>query len=117
MKQEEWNLNRFCNKLNYSVTGGASKLLKYFVDNYEPRRVISYADRDWSTGNLYKKLGFVLVSETKPDYKYVINGVRKHKSGFRKSKLKYTQSESSFMLSNGVPKVWDCGKLKFEICF
>jgi hypothetical protein len=28
----EWNINRFCNKLDYNVIGGASKLFKYFLE-------------------------------------------------------------------------------------
>ena len=73
-------------KINCNVIGGASKLLNYFIKTYKPLRIISYADRIWSEGNLYYQLGFKLVNETKPDYKYIIDGVKKHKSGFKKSK-------------------------------
>ncbi len=115
MDESEWNLNRFCNKLDHIVVGGASKLLSYFVNNWKPNRVISYADQDWSVGNMYIKLGFEIVSEGKPDYKYLINKKRIHKSKFRKSKLGL--SESKEMEKRGVPKVWDCGKIKLEIKF
>lgn len=64
MKENEWNLSRFCNKMDNSVIGGASKLLKYFINVYNPKRIISYADKDWSNGHLYHKIGFNLVSET-----------------------------------------------------
>jgi hypothetical protein len=111
MKDDEWNLSRFCNKLDASVVGGASKLLKYFIRNYTPKRIISYADRDWSTGNLYDKLGFNLISQGKPDYKYLVGGERVHKSGFRKSKTNI--SESNLL----IPRIWDCGKIKFEKIF
>ena len=33
-KEEGYELIRFCNKLNTSVIGGASKLLKYFIQMY-----------------------------------------------------------------------------------
>ncbi len=111
MKDDEWNLSRFCNKLDASVVGGASKLLKYFINNYSVKRVISYADRDWSRGNLYDKLGFNLISQGKPDYKYLVGGKRVHKSGFRKSKTNI--SESNLL----IPRIWDCGKIKFEKIF
>jgi len=111
MNDNEWNLSRFCNKLNHTIVGGASKLLHYFIDNYKPSKIISYADRDWSMGDIYFKMGFSLVSETKPDYKYVISGKRVHKSRFRKSNLNTNLTESQFMTN--VPKVWDCGKIKF----
>lgn len=115
MTDKEWNLNRFCNKLDTSVVGGASKLLSFFIKRFKPERIISYADKDWSVGSLYEKLGFDRISESRPDYKYIIDGKRTHKSKFRKSNLGYTEKESTFMESKGIRKVWDCGKIKFEM--
>jgi hypothetical protein len=117
MNKTEWNLSRFCNKSGLSVVGGASKLLKYFVDNMKPKRLISYADRDWSNGNLYKKLGLHLIKESNPDYKYIFEGKRVHKSRFKKSRLNYNSSESEYTKSIGIHRIWDCGKLKFELTF
>ena len=85
MSESEWNLNRFCSKLNTNVIGGASKLLKYFINKYNPKRIISYSDKDWSNGDLYISLGFNKISESKPDYKYIVGGKRIHKSNFKKS--------------------------------
>ena len=115
MSDTEWNLSRFCNKLDYSVIGGASKLIKFFVDVYQPTRIISYADKGWSRGNLYEKLGFMKSYETNPDYKYIVDGFRKHKSGFRKSKLMTNLSESQYMKKSQIKRIWDCGKMKFEM--
>jgi len=115
MESGGWNLSRFCNLLNTSIIGGASKILKYFINNYNPTRIVSYADRDWSCGYLYLKLGFNLVSESRPDYKYLVSGVRVHKSNFKKSKLGYKIKETEYTQSLGYSKIWDCGKLKYEI--
>ena len=109
MNDDEWNLSRFCNKINTNVIGGASKLLNYFIKNYNPTRIISYADKDWSIGNLYEKLGFSLVKEINPDYKYIINGRRVHKSRFRKSYTGVSESKIKML------KIYDCGKLKYEL--
>ena len=121
MSDNEWNLSRFCNKLNHSVIGGASKLLRFFIDNYNPTRIISYADKDWSSGNLYEKIGFIKISETNPDYKYIINGIRTHKSNFRKSQLEKNlkidvseKREHELTENIGINKIYDCGKLKYE---
>ena len=111
MNGDEWNINRFCNELGFSIVGGASKLLNYFVKNWKPKRIISYADRDWSIGSLYEKLGFSIINLSKPDYKYIIGGKRVHKSRFRKSRTNINESQLD------IPKIWDCGKLKFEINF
>lgn len=113
MTDDQWNLSRFCNKLDCNVIGGASKILKYFIKKWEPTRIISYADKDWSNGNLYLNMGFELLHETDPDYKYIINGKRLNKSRFRKSNLNTDLSESEYM--SNIPKAWDCGKIKFEL--
>jgi hypothetical protein len=117
MNLNDWNLNRFCNKINTNVIGGASKLLKYFIINYDVRRIISYADKDWSVGNLYYKLGFNKISESLPDYKYLVNRMRIHKSNYKKSKLNTNITESNQMRINGINKIYDCGKMKFELFY
>jgi len=109
MNINEWNLSRFCNVINTNVVGGASKLLKHFINHYSPERIISYADMDWSIGSLYEKLGFEKVYETKPDYKYIVSGRRIHKSRYRKSITKVSESKLDLL------KIYDCGKIKFEI--
>lgn len=108
MPDDNWNLNRFCNKLNINVIGGASKLLNYFIKNYEVKRIISYADISWSKGNLYETLGFKKIKESRYDYKYVIDGKRIHKSNFKKSNTGISES------SLDLPKIYDCGKIKYE---
>lgn len=114
----EYELLRFCNKLNTTVIGGASKLFKYFINNYNPCKITSYSDRRWSIGNLYEKLGFKLESETKPNYWYIINNKREHRYRYRKSKLvklgyDKSKSEREIMLDNAKYRIYDCGNLKF----
>ena len=120
MEEKGWNLNRFCNLLNTNVVGGASKLLNHFIKENKPSRIISYADKDWSNGNLYFKLEFKLVNESKPDYKYIVDGVRINKQNFNKSKLgkmghDISLTESQIMNNLGISRIYDCGKIKFEL--
>jgi hypothetical protein len=114
MEEDGWNLSRFCNKLNTNVIGGASKLLNYFIKTYNPSRIVSYADKDWSIGALYQTLGFENVGGNGPDYKYIVDGKRVHKSRYKKSKLNTELTESKQMELNGINKIFDCGKIKFE---
>lgn len=114
MKENEWNLSRFCNKLNYLVVGSSTKLLKYFEKNFKVDRIVSYSDKDWSIGQLYYILGFNRIYETNPDYKYIIGNKRIHKSRYRKSKINTKLSESKQMRLNGINRIYDCGKIKFE---
>lgn len=119
MEQGGYNLNRFCNKCGVNVVGGASKLLSYFIKNYEVKRIVSYADKDWSIGNLYEVLGFENVGGNGPDYKYIVNGCRVHKSRYKKDKLnledKTKTTELQEMNRRGIYRIYDCGKLKFKL--
>ena len=114
-KDGSYELLRFCNKLNTNVVGGASKLLNNFIREYDAKRIVSYADKDWSVGNLYEVLGFTNVGGNGPDYKYIVKGCRVHKSRYKKSKLNTNLTESQEMTKREIYKIYDCGKIKFEI--
>ncbi len=114
MEEGGYNLSRFCNKINTNVVGGASKLLKNFLNTYNPTRIVSYADKDWSIGSLYYILGFENIGDNDPDYKYIVENKRVHKSRYKKSKLKTELTEEKATEKLGILKIYDCGKLKFE---
>ena len=117
---EEYEMLRFCNKLNTNVVGGASKLFKYFIAQYSPKSVVSYADKRWSNGNLYKQLGFELYNESKPSYYYVIGKKRINRYNLRKDVLvkKYgcpqDVSEHQFCLQQKWYRIYDCGCYCFK---
>lgn len=120
--EDSYELLRFCNKLNTNVVGGASRIFKYFINIYTPKEIISYADRSWSNGNLYGKLGFQLIHKTKPNYYYVIDGIRKYRFGFRKDVLikngaDPTKSEHEIMLDKKIYRIYDSGHLKYKISY
>lgn len=116
----EWELLRFCNKINTNVIGAASKLLKHFIQEYNPNEIVSYADRRISVGNLYEKLGFELYNKSKPNYFYIIDNERKYRFNFRKNILmkKYgcpsDMSEHEFCLSQKWYRIYDCGCLCYR---
>ena len=115
MEEGGYNLSRFCNKTGFNVVGGASKLLSHFIKVCNPIRIVSYGDKDWSVGNLYYTLGFNNISESNPDYKYIVDNKRVHKSRYKKSKFKTTLTESQATKELGINRIYDCGKIKFEI--
>jgi len=51
-------LIRFAVKAGFSVSGGLSKLIAYMVNLLKPNDLMTYADRDWSAGEVYIRLGF-----------------------------------------------------------
>jgi len=101
--------------------GLASKLFRAFVRGYNPLEVISYADRRWSTGGVYTKMGFTHVHNSSPSYWYVKNNqiVRHHRSAFQKHKIveklggDSNKTESENMIDLGYDRIWDCGTMKF----
>jgi len=114
----EYELVRFCNKLNVSVIGGASKLFKMFVDDYKPSTVLSYCDISWANGGLYKKLGFELIGVTKPNYYYVINHKKENRVNYQKHKLvklgyDKNLTEVEIMAQRGFYRVFNCGNEKY----
>ena len=115
----EYELLRFCSRLNTSVVGGASRLFKRFIREHNPNTVISYADRRWNTGNVYEKLGFVFSHFSQPNYFYVIGQRRYNRFGFRKDILVRqgfdpTKSEHEIMKERGIYRIYDCGTMVFK---
>lgn len=70
-KKYEWEILRFCNRLNLSVRGAASKLYARFLKEKSPNTVVSYADLRLGTGKTYLKLGFKLDHNSSPNYWYL----------------------------------------------
>ena len=120
-----WELRRLAFKNR--VVGGAGKLLKAFIRaTPECKLVTSYSDNRWFTGGVYEKLGFKLVKDCPPDYKYVSrkgNGRVFHKSGFRLKRMSRKHgitfdpalTELENTKNNDYHRIWDCGKKKWEL--
>ena len=119
-KDGEFELLRFANKLYTNVVGGASKLFSHFrKDHPEVKKIISYADRRWSKGNLYENLGFTCTDKTPISYCYVLKDRRHNRIEFQKHKLVAegadpNKSEHEIMLDKGIYRIYDCGNLKYE---
>ena len=117
-KEQYYELVRFATVGN--IPGIAGKLFSAFIREYSPEKVISYADRRWSNGNLYTALRFKLVRTSEQNYWYSKNMLlREHRFKFTKQKLvslgfDQSKSESEIMQTRGYKKIWDCGTLCFE---
>jgi len=122
-KENNYELLRFCNKLDTIIIGGFSKLLKHFIKTHHPESIISYADRRWSMGELYKKNNFIFVHNTNPNYWYMkYYNQREHRFKYTKQKLSKILpnfspelSEWENMKNNKYDKIWDCGSKKYEM--
>lgn len=70
--KDHYELVRFVTKDNVRIIGGASKLFKKFISEYQPVYIICYSDNDFFTGETYHKLGFKLKSLGESiDYQWV----------------------------------------------
>lgn len=122
-----WEIARYAVKAGYSVTGGASRLFKEFISKANPKHVLTFADRRYSTGKLYKILGFKHVGITLPNYIYLSRcgqSFNRHsRISCQKHKLKdflpiYSKSvtEHENMFNNGFRRLWDAGHHKLIWC-
>lgn len=120
-KRYDFELLRLASKKFTSVVGGASKLLKFFRDSHKGS-IISYANRRFSTGGVYRKLGFTQLGRTDVNYFYTGHNEVLTRYQCQKHKLKDilenfdpSKTESENMRLNGYFKVFDCGNLIFAL--
>lgn len=112
-KDFQYELIRFCSLLDITVVGGASKLLKYFRNKYSGS-IISYSNKAWSAGNLYKQLGFTYLRTSEPNYRYYKGIKSLSRMACQKHKLveqgyNSDLTEEQIMKERGYFKVYDAG--------
>lgn len=114
-KNYDFELHRYCSKLNTNVIGGFSKLLKHFRKN-QNGSIITYADLRYGTGDVYLKNGFTKLKPSPPNFFYIKNQKRYSRIKFQKYKLNKlldnydpTLTAKENMALNNYYKIWDCG--------
>lgn len=112
-----FELLRFCNKLDYTVVGGFSKLLRHFIRTMHPDDIMTYVDKDWSDGLTYEKAGFERVQILGP-MEFLLNpatGVRiyPHRSEQETFFEDNAKSDLSFDLNIDTLKVYNSGSYKY----
>lgn len=120
-KSVQYEMSRFCCKLNTRIVGSASKLFSHFIRDYKPTSVVSYSDRRLFTGETYPAIGMLFCENTSPAYFYTKNGsivgtrmtFQKHKLADILPKFDPHKSEWENMKDNGFDRIWDCGHLKY----
>lgn len=125
-KEYDYELSRFVSSKEYTVVGGFSKLLKYFERNYEWEKLITFADKRYSNGDMYLKNKWSLIRESKASYYYINtndkNANREYRFKYKKSSLEKlfplsydkNKSEKIIMQENGYYQVFNLGQLVFE---
>ena len=115
-----FELLRFCNKLDYTVVGGFSKLLKHFISLHHPDDIMTYVDADWSRGTYMHSFGFIR-EEFKPPLEFWYNqktGEREYPHRVLKMHeksmelLRNEELESNYLNENNYIKIYNSGSYK-----
>ena len=128
-KNYEYELIRFASKKFTSCVGCAQRLFKHFLKEFQPKSVISYANRRWasSLSNLYKSIGFRYLRTAEPNYFYFQledpNLRLWPRVKFQKHKLKNlnlsgynpSKTETEIMFDSGFRRIYDSGNLVYDI--
>ena len=106
-KKYDWELMRFCTKQGINVSGGASRLFQYFLNNYvaSGETIVSYNDITKTKGTLYQTLGFELQSINRPNYWWINLDTKEVKSRYETQ----IPNESKVMHDAGFCRICDCG--------
>jgi group I intron endonuclease len=116
-----YDLSRFSVKLGYVVSGIFNKILTKFINDYSPKKVMSYADFNLvnKENNIYCLNNFKLDKIIQPDYKiYLLNKdelYHKFTYGSKFFKNSGISDEEKQNVRDNSIKVWNCGKLKYEL--
>ena len=116
-------LARFASSI--TVVGGASKLITAFIRDYtHVTEIESFSDNRWSSGDMYKVLGFKQTG-TVPQMQYYVpksKTERIHKLGFKKDKVALTHKIDASNMTEWelarllkYDRIWDCGKIKWTL--
>lgn len=118
-------ISRLCFKKGVQIIGGASKFFKHckkWCINNNINKIITWSDNRWSEGNVYKKNGFSMEEELKPDYSYV--NLNKRCERVSKQSMKKSNNncpkeitEKQWAENNGFVRIWDCGKKRWVLNF
>lgn len=118
-KKYQYELLRFASKRGTNIVGGASRLMKHFICEHEPKNIITYGDLRYGTGNLYKFLGFDFLHNSSPNCHYFKNSqslklysrikFQKHKQQDLLEIFDPKLTAWKNMTNNDYNRIWDCG--------
>lgn len=125
LNKNEYQLNRFIINPNFIIKDLLKEMLKYFIINYNPKKIISYGDRRWilkENHNIYTDLGFNYIENTKPEY-WILKGrlIRSYGHNYKiitrnNEKILIKHNDNNKIITDyKLDKIWDCGSFKFEM--
>lgn len=104
---KSFELERFANLSGITVVGGLSKLVRYFITHHGAIHLMTYADKDWSNGKSYLKLGFIQHSLLPANLLYINSRTWQR---FFPNRLSEQQLQSPDLI-----KIYNAGSVKFVL--
>ena len=109
IRSYEWT--RYASLPDMRVSGGMGKLLKAFIKEVQPDDIMSYADLEWSEGEVYERLGFKAEIKKEPvafaidmqTWERKAIGRSLDKLGMTDNKLRMTTEASGTTTSDVIP--------------
>ena len=108
-KDCQYELVRFCSKAGFRVVGGASKLFKAFIREYNPESIVSFSHIHCTRGTLYKAIGFYFHGISDPSYVWTKKDQILSRFQTQRKKLIGEGSENQIMQEQGFSKIYDAG--------
>lgn len=103
-----YELIRYCNKSGLSVVGGLSKCISHFEDQKAPDDLMTYADKEWSEGQSYERIGFEQTGQKDHIEMWLTP------DQFRTYKKRLPALSDKDLYQNGYGKVYSAGNIKFN---
>lgn len=103
-KERVLEISRFCPRLNASIVGGFSKLIKAVIDSEQPNQIVTFIDRRYGDGEYLSGMGWKKIHE---------------RISFQWTNYTETVHRMKFPGKSGLEKGWDriydCGQAKWVL--
>ena len=119
-QDSEYILTRYCiGEGNFP--GLFSKMMKAFVNKYQPVQITTFSDNRYATGQIYQNNGFTHVADLQEGYAVTDYTNRWHRSNFQKKLIQRRfnvdvlgKTETQLLHEVKLDRIWDCGKKKWQ---
>lgn len=102
VKDEDYEVSRFCHAKNTSVTGAFSRLLKFAESEIKMKTLTTFIDLRYGSGGYLPNFGFTYI-KTHLSFKWAGRRETFHR-------MKFPRSTG---YDEGLNRIWDCGQSKF----
>lgn len=123
--KDVWELVNYSCLNNFRVVGGLKRIISFFNETQNCKKLLAYADARQFNGNTFKELGFKYLGLSNPGFIYIKNSLLIRQKDARKQKVKDLLKEKfdaalsvhDNLKNAGYHRCFDCGQHRFEMDF